>query len=124
MSPPEQIVNDMIRACCRKDFDAVFTYFHADARYHNIPIEPATGHQEIRSMLEPFLSSAMEIDWVIHHSISNGFDLVMNERTDRFLMPTGWIELPVMGVFELRHGKIAAWRDYFDAGMMKPATAT
>ena len=24
------------------------------------------------------------------------------------------IELPVMGVFEITDGKIAAWRDYFD----------
>lgn len=122
MSDPEQIVNAMIAACCRKDFDAVLTYFHEDARYHNVPIEPVTGHAGIRQMLEPFLSSAAEIDWVIHNSISNGSDLVMNERTDRFRMPDGWIELPVMGVFEIRDGKIAGWRDYFDASMMRPAT--
>ncbi|MET0473326.1 MAG: limonene-1,2-epoxide hydrolase family protein, partial [Mycobacterium sp.] len=24
------------------------------------------------------------------------------------------IDLPVMGVFEVRDGRIAAWRDYFD----------
>jgi limonene-1,2-epoxide hydrolase len=30
------------------------------------------------------------------------------------------VEVKVMGVFELRDGKIAAWRDYFDlAGFQK-----
>ena len=41
-------------------------------------------------------------------------NLVMNERTDRFLVNGNWIELPVAGVFELRDGRIALWRDYFD----------
>ena len=38
----------------------------------------------------------------------------LTERTDRFLIAGKWIELPVMGAFELRDGKICAWRDYFD----------
>jgi limonene-1,2-epoxide hydrolase len=29
----------------------------------------------------------------------------------------GRIDLPVMGTFEIRDGKIAAWRDYFDMAM-------
>ena len=33
---------------------------------------------------------------------------------DVFRMPGTTIELPVMGTFEVRDGKIAAWRDYFD----------
>ncbi|HQR02902.1 MAG: nuclear transport factor 2 family protein [Proteobacteria bacterium] len=120
MSNPEHIVNTMMAACCRKDFEAVLACFHEDACYHNIPIEPVTGHAGIRAMLEPFISAATEVDWVIHNSVSNGQNLVMNERTDRFLLPTGWIELPVMGVFEVREGKIAGWRDYFDMGPMRP----
>jgi limonene-1,2-epoxide hydrolase len=41
---------------------------------------------------------------------------VMNERTDRFQMGDRWIEIPVAGVWELRDGQIALWRDYFDMG--------
>jgi limonene-1,2-epoxide hydrolase len=38
----------------------------------------------------------------------------MNERTDRFEIGGTWVDLPVAGVFELRDGRIALWRDYFD----------
>jgi limonene-1,2-epoxide hydrolase len=42
-------------------------------------------------------------------------DVVLTERLDVFRFEDGrTIELPVMGTFELREGKIAAWRDYFD----------
>ena len=41
-------------------------------------------------------------------------DVVLTERVDVFNLPGKSIELPVMGTFELRDGKIAAWRDYFD----------
>ncbi|HEV8574090.1 MAG TPA: limonene-1,2-epoxide hydrolase family protein, partial [Dehalococcoidia bacterium] len=39
---------------------------------------------------------------------------VLTERLDKFALGGKKIELPVMGVFELTDGKIAAWRDYFD----------
>lgn len=119
---PERIVTAMIAACCARDIEAVLGFFHPDARYHNIPLEPVVGHAGIRATLEPFLAAAQDVDWVIHHSVSNstgsGSGIVMNERTDRFLMPSGWVELPVMGVFEVRDGKIAHWRDYFDMAPM------
>ena len=41
-------------------------------------------------------------------------DVVLTERVDVFELPDKTIELPVMGTFEVRDGKIAAWRDYFD----------
>ena len=33
----------------------------------------------------------------------------------------GRIELPVMGVFEVRDGRIAVWRDYFDLATVTAA---
>jgi len=41
----------------------------------------------------------------------------LTERRDIFAFANGRIDLPVMGTFEVRDGKIAAWRDYFDLGM-------
>jgi limonene-1,2-epoxide hydrolase len=40
--------------------------------------------------------------------------VVMTERVDVFKLPDKAIELRVMGTFEVRDGKITAWRDYFD----------
>ncbi|OCC23220.1 hypothetical protein MB02_12915 [Croceicoccus estronivorus] len=110
----------MIAACNRKDIDAVLACFAEDVHYHNIPMDPVSGHAGVRAMLEPFFKIASEVDWVVHKSVSNGLDTVMNERTDRFLMPDGWVDLPVMGVFEVNGGKITAWRDYFDMAPVVP----
>ena len=39
----------------------------------------------------------------------------MNKRSDRFRLGQTWIDLPVVGVFEVRDdGRISLWRDYFD----------
>lgn len=119
MSDPERVVGAMIAACMRKDIDAALSHFHADAVYHNIPIEPVQGLNAIRGMLAGFLTAATHVDWRIHHSLSDGKGLVMNERTDQFDLPAGRLELPVMGVFEVKDDKITAWRDYFDMGPLK-----
>jgi limonene-1,2-epoxide hydrolase len=33
---------------------------------------------------------------------------------DRFIFGDRALSIPVMGAFEIRDGKISAWRDYFD----------
>jgi len=40
--------------------------------------------------------------------------VVLTERIDTFTMGEKQAALPVMGTFEVRDGKISAWRDYFD----------
>jgi limonene-1,2-epoxide hydrolase len=59
---------------------------------------------------------AQDVEFVVHQQAENpATGIVMNERTDRFKLANGrWAALRVMGVFELREGKILAWRDYFD----------
>ena len=57
---------------------------------------------------------ATEIEFITHYQAENDACVVMNERTDRFLINNNWTEIRVMGVFELTDGKIVAWRDYFD----------
>jgi limonene-1,2-epoxide hydrolase len=49
----------------------------------------------------------------VRNIVADG-DVVLTERVDVFVLPNGKVELPVMGTFEVRDGKIAAWRDYFD----------
>ena len=57
---------------------------------------------------------ATEIEFITHYQAENDAGVVMNERTDRFLINNNWTEIRVMGVFELTDGRIVAWRDYFD----------
>ena len=123
MRKPEDVVDALIAACNAKDIEAALACFDEHVVYHNVPLDPVTGHAGVRAVLEPFLGAAQEVDWVVHKSVSNGVDCVMNERTDRFLLSKGWAELPVMGVFEVKDGRITAWRDYFDMAAVQPLLA-
>lgn len=120
MNTPAQVVTALIDACNRRDVEAALQLFHADALYHNIPVAPARGLAEIRAALGPFLAMASAVEWEVHHLVANTEGIVMTERTDRFELPTGWLELPVMGVFEVKDGLIKAWRDYFDMAPLRP----
>jgi limonene-1,2-epoxide hydrolase len=53
------------------------------------------------------------LPWEVRHIVAEG-DIVMTERVDNFMVGERRISVPCMGIFELRDGKIAAWRDYWD----------
>lgn len=114
---PDQLVRDLISAVERKDLDTACAMVTADCEYDNVPMGVVVGPDGIRAALSPFLASCGAVDWVIRRQVSEG-DLtsgtVLNERLDRFELAGRWVELPVAGVFVVRDGKIALWRDYFD----------
>jgi limonene-1,2-epoxide hydrolase len=112
MSPLE-IVRTFIAALERRDLDTALELVTDDVEYDNVPMGSMRGPDAIRATLEPFLGRAEEIEWVIRREAATG-DVVFNERVDRFRVGDGWIEIAVAGVWELRDGKIALWRDYFD----------
>ena len=109
----ERFVRGFCEAWSRRDMDELVGYFATDAVYHNMPVEPAQGHEAIRGVMEQFVPMADEIEFVVGNLASDG-DVVLTERVDRFLIGGKWVEVPVSGTFEVRDGKIAAWRDYFD----------
>jgi len=110
---PTETVTAFIRALERKDLDAALALVTSDVEYDNVPMAKVRGPDAIRATLGPFLAGASAIEWVVHRQTATG-NVVMNERTDRFHMAKGWVEIAVVGVWELREGKIALWRDYFD----------
>lgn len=109
----EKLVRDFCAAWQRRDIDELLGFFTEDAVYHNMPMEPVRGRAAIRQVFEFFVPPAREIEFEILGIASSG-DRVFTERVDRFWMGEKKVELPVAGVFEIRQGKIAAWRDYFD----------
>jgi limonene-1,2-epoxide hydrolase len=116
MSQDTDLVDRFTAAWKRMKIDEIMSFFSDDAVYVNIPIDPPSeGKEAIRKTIEGFLGMAQAIDFVVHHTAeSPAGGIVMNERTDRFQVGGKWIEARVMGVFEIRGGKIKAWRDYFD----------
>jgi limonene-1,2-epoxide hydrolase len=113
MPDPESVVRDFCAAWSTRDVDAILAWFADDAVYHNMPIAPVRGHAEIRGVLEMFVPPASAIQFDVLAVATHG-NLVFTERVDRFTVGDKEIALPVAGVFEVRAGKIAAWRDYFD----------
>lgn len=109
-----QIVKDFIDAWSRNDVDELMSYFTPEAVYHNIPVDPVQGTEAIRQVIVGFAGGANAIEWITHAVAETEAGGVLTERTDRFEIGGKWIELPVMGSFELEGGKISAWRDYFD----------
>ena len=114
MSANTERVLAFIQAFNDRDLDGLLGFFAPGARYHNIPMEPVEGVEAIRKALEGFVGMSSEIDWVVHHVAESTDGVVLTERTDRFKIGVKWLELPVMGVFELDAGQITGWRDYFD----------
>ncbi len=113
MSESEKVVRDFCKAWERKDMDELVGFMTDDAVYHNIPLQPAVGHEAIKGVMQMFVPMSKEIEFKILNLAANG-DTVITERVDSFVMDGGTISIPVAGVFEVKDGKIAAWRDYFD----------
>jgi limonene-1,2-epoxide hydrolase len=112
MTPLETVTAFMV-AAANRDYDTALALLTDDVEYQNMPLPPVHGPQAVKETLETLLATTQSSEWVVHRELSGG-NLVMNERTDRFQVEGRWLELPVAGVFELREGRIALWRDYFD----------
>lgn len=102
-----------------KDLAAFFT---DDAVWHNIPLAPVTGRDDIATTIASFTTGIESIEFRVRNIASDG-PVVLTEQVDVFKFPDKSIELQVMGTFEVRDGKIAAWRDYFDMNQFTSQTA-
>jgi limonene-1,2-epoxide hydrolase len=87
------------------------------AVYHNIPLAPVRGREAIADNFATFVRPGPPgvegLDFRIINIAADG-PVVMTERVDVFKLPGKSFEVPVAGIFEVRDGKINAWRDYFD----------
>lgn len=113
----ESIVNAFIREwdSPRLDAEKLAAYFTEDAVYQNMPTDPLGGRAAITAALAAMGERLESGGWDVLRQLASG-DIVMNERVDHFRAGGRSVDLPVMGIFELRDGKIAAWRDYWDMG--------
>ena len=113
MSTPTQVVQEFCAAFATKDVDTISSLLADDVVYHNVGMAPAVGKDASVAMIQGFLDMAEKMTFDIHRIAVNG-DSVLTERTDTFTINGADSPVAVMGAFDLRDGKIAAWRDYFD----------
>ncbi len=114
MSENLERVRSFIAAWQRNDLEELMSYFAEDCVYHNIPVAPVRGLEATRNTIKGFAGMATRVEWVLHQIAETEAGVVLTERTDRFEIGGRWVELPVMGSFELAGGQITVWRDYFD----------
>ena len=110
---PLETVNAFLKVAAQRDYDAALPMLAEDVEYQNMMLPAVRGREAVRDTLEGLLALCTASEWVEHRSLTDGA-VVMNERTDRFELHGQWVDLPVMGVFEVHDGLITLWRDYFD----------
>jgi limonene-1,2-epoxide hydrolase len=123
---PDELVRTFIKHIEAKDLESACALMTDDCEYDNVPMAKVFGIEAVKQVLGPFTAGCSEIDWVIVRQSSAGTvtsGVVLNERVDRFKMGERWVELPLAGVFEVKNGKIALWRDYFDLATFQKAIA-
>ncbi len=112
---PSDTVKAVFAAMEPKDYDTALTYIADNCVYENLPAKElgGIGPAGVRAVVEPFFAPVIRNEFVILREATAG-NTVFLERLDRHLLPGGWVELPVTGVFEVEAGKVTLWRDYFD----------
>jgi limonene-1,2-epoxide hydrolase len=115
VSSNAKLIEEFCAAWSRLDPAELAGYFTEDGVYHNMPAGPVKGRREIEQFIRGFTASWTETDWEILTLAETG-NVVVAERLDRTRAGDKSVELPCTGVFEIREGKIACWRDYFDMG--------
>jgi limonene-1,2-epoxide hydrolase len=121
MPTPTDTVRNFFRAWgpTRADLlGALGDYIADGAVWENVGMATTRGPAEAIALMAQFGDStgftAFEVD-LLH--ISGDGDVVLTERVDYAIRDDGsrsQTGVRVMGAFEVRDGKIAAWRDYFD----------
>jgi limonene-1,2-epoxide hydrolase len=118
----EDVVNEFIARIVALDLDGACELVADDLEYDNVPMGKNHGPEGLKTFLGALATGVSEVQFVVHRQAASG-NLVLNERTDRFLVGERWIDLPVAGVFELRDDRIILWRDYFDMGPVQELIA-
>ena len=109
-----KLARDFITAWEDKNLNQILNMMAKNCKYHNIPMQPLEGHDNIKSFIAPVIEMSQKIVWDIHQIADDDTGNVFTERTDKFLINDTWIELPVCGIMTFADGLMTHWRDYFD----------
>lgn len=116
--PPIETAKAFIAAIEKMDFDAALKLVAPDCEYTNLPMGTARGPEGVRATLEPFFAPVLENKFNVLRIAADG-PIVFVERLDQHRLSSGWFDLPVSGVLEVRDGKITVWREYFDLATLQ-----
>jgi limonene-1,2-epoxide hydrolase len=110
---PEDVVRRFCSAVSARDTEILRPMLGDNVVYHNIPLEPSQGIDATLEALATLFVMFDEITFEIVHLAATG-NTVLTERVDLLRTARAEAMLPVMGSFDVKNGRIVAWRDYFD----------
>ncbi len=112
---PLETVNEFMARFCVPDLDSACELVTSDVEYDNVPMGKNFGPDGIKAFAAG-MSAFDSVEFMVHREAATG-QMVLNERTDRFVKGDLTFDLLVAGVFEVNDdGLITLWRDYFDMG--------
>lgn len=116
------IVRDFERAFNRQDVSALLDCFTEDASYHDNFFGPHAGRARLRGMFERMFREGRDYAWTMD-SVVESPALAAAEWTFSYVVTEAIpqsagrkIRFRGMSLFELRDGKVQAYREYFDTG--------
>ena len=110
----ENVVKNFCADWAKQDAELLTTYFAQPFEYMVWEGGPViTTNEEFVKMMGQFLKSLKSVDWVTTRSHVMG-SMVINERIDHFYAHDSKNDNHphILGMFIVRDGKIAIWRDY------------
>lgn len=108
------VAREMIAAWKAANWKKVGDLFAENGVLRSMMIEPVTGRAAIYERIAALGKGAPDgvtLD-VAHMGVIDG--LVFIERTDRFVYNGHPGAVPVVGVLDIREGKVQEWREYYD----------
>jgi limonene-1,2-epoxide hydrolase len=113
---PEEVVRKFCELVGQKDLAGVEGLFDEAVVYQNVGTEPAAGREASLEALRFQFDMFDPIVFLLRNlAVDN--NVVLMERVDEVTANGVAPPVPVMGTFEVRDGRIVAWRDYFDIGL-------
>ncbi|MBB35809.1 MAG: limonene-1,2-epoxide hydrolase [Hirschia sp.] len=110
-----KIVEAFLRTLESRDLDKLGELVTEDIIYSNPPSPAHLGRQAMTEFLSFNYKRMDGSSCTIHHWAENETGtVVMNERTEYMHFGDKKAGATFMGIFEIRDGKICAWRDYWD----------
>lgn len=114
----KQIVASLWRCLYAKDWDGVAAHIAEDGHYEDVPAPDAgaTGPRNVVARLKIGLDPVVRFEHDIVRTVAEG-DSVIVEHTETWHFETGEkVVNPFVTIHEVRDGKVALWRDYWDIG--------
>ena len=110
---PLDVVVGFLKALQESDPETVISLAAEDIVYSNVSLPTIRGRDRFARAAPAYTRCHLGFEVLVHRIAENG-PSVLTERTDALIAGPFRMQFWVCGVFEVHHGKVTLWHDYFD----------